>query len=238
MDNQLRSLPLQTYQDPEAVAEMQRGFITRVYGWMTAGLMVTAGAALLTIFTGLMTVLAANSWIFLGLMVGELVLVIALTAAINRMSPVVAGLAFFGYATLNGVTLAILVLVYTSASIFETFFIAACAFGVMTLFGYTTRRDLTAVGSLAIMGLIGILLASLVNIFFQNSVMYWIITYAGVLIFIGLIAYDTQRLKNMAVGLGEDGELVNKASIMGALRLYLDFINLFLMLLRIFGRRR
>jgi FtsH-binding integral membrane protein len=230
---------LQAYQDPEAIAEMQRGFITRVYGWMTAGLLVTAGAAMFTILNkSLLAAIVTNAWIFMGLFAAELVLVIALTAGINRLHPSLAGLAFFGYAALNGVTLSILVLVYTSASIFETFFIAACAFGVMTVFGYTTRRDLTAFGSLLIMGLIGVLLASLVNLFLQNSAVYWIITYAGILVFIGLIAYDTQRLKNMAVGLGEEGDLVNKASIIGALRLYLDFINLFLMLLRIFGRRR
>ncbi len=238
MDNQLRPLPLQAYHDPEAIAEMQRSFITRVYGWMTAGLMVTAGAALLTVSTGLLAAMITAPWVFLGLMLGEIVLVVALTAAIRRISPAVAGLAFFGYAALNGVTLAILVLVYTSASMFETFFIAACAFGMMTLFGFTTRRDLTTLGSLLIMGLIGILLASLVNLFLQNSAVYWIITYVGILVFVGLIAYDTQRLKNMAVELGEDGELVNKASVIGALRLYLDFVNLFLMLLRIFGRRR
>lgn len=239
MNNPMRALPLPIYQDSEALAEMQRRFITRVYTWMTLGLLVTAAAALFTLLNEpLLIAIVSNRLLFFGLLIAELVVVMGLTAAINRISPALAGLAFFGYAALNGVTLSIIFLAYTASSIFETFFIAACAFGIMTLFGYTTRRDLTALGSLLIMALIGLLLASLLNLFLQASVIYWITTYAGILIFIGLVAYDTQRLKSMAVGLGEEGELVSKASVMGALRLYLDFINLFLMLLRIFGRRR
>jgi FtsH-binding integral membrane protein len=218
---------------------MQRRFVTRVYTWMTFGLLVTAGAAFFTLLNQpLLVAIATNRLLFMGLLGAELLVVFGLTAAINRLSPFVAGLGFFGYAALNGVTISIIFLAYTSSSIFETFFIASCTFGIMTLFGYTTRRDLTKVGSLLIMGLIGLILASLLNLFMLNSAIYWITTYAGILIFIGLVAYDTQKLKNMAIAVGDEGDLSNKASVLGALALYLDFINLFLLLLRIFGRRR
>jgi uncharacterized protein len=239
MDNPTRSFPLPTYPDSEALAEMQRRFITKVYTWMTLGLLATAAASLFTLTNQpLLIAVTTNRILFFGLLMAELLLVMGLSAAINRISPAAAGLAFFGYAALNGVTLSILFLSFTAASIFETFFIAACAFAIMSVFGYTTRRDLTALRSLLIMGLVGFLLATLLNLLLHSSAIYWITTYAGILIFIGLIAYDTQRLKNMAVGLGEEGSLVSKASVLGALSLYLDFINLFLLLLRIFGRRR
>jgi FtsH-binding integral membrane protein len=165
-------------------------------------------------------------------------LVILLTAAINRLNQIVAGLGFLVYAALNGVTLSILMLVYTGTSIAETFVIAAATFGIMTVFGLTTQRDLTKLGSLLLMALIGLVLASVFNLFFQNPAVYWISTYAGILIFIGLVAYDTQKLKKMSLYVGTDGETAHKASLLGALALYLDFINLFLLLLRIFGRRK
>ncbi len=239
MENPMRSQTLPVDYDPLTIAEMQRRFVTRVYTWMTFGLLITAGAALFTLLNQpLLVAIATNRMLFLGLLGAELLVVFGLSAAINRLSPFVAGLGFFGYAALNGVTISIIFLAYTASSIFETFFIAACAFGIMTLFGYTTRRDLTKVGSLLIMGLIGLILASLLNLFMQNSAIYWITTYAGILIFIGLVAYDTQKLKQMAIAVGDEGEVSSKASVLGALCLYLDFINLFLLLLRIFGRRR
>ncbi len=145
---------------------------------------------------------------------------------------------FAGYAVLNGVTLSVLTLVYTASSIATAFGITACTFGIMTLFGYTTQRDLTKLGSLLIMGLIGVLLASIVNIFLGNSAIYWITTYLGVLIFVGLVAYDTQKLKRLSLGVSQDGQMAQRASILGALTLYLDFVNLFLFLLRILGNRR
>jgi uncharacterized protein len=239
MENPIRSQPLPVDYDPLTIADMQRRFVTRVYTWMTFGLLVTAGAAFFTLLNQpLLVAIATNRVLFMGLLGAELLVVFGLTAAINRLSPVVAGLGFFGYAALNGVTISIIFLAYTASSIFETFFIASCAFGIMTLFGYTTRRDLTKVGSLLIMGLVGLILASLLNLFMQNSAIYWITTYAGIFIFIGLVAYDTQKLKKMALSVGDEGELSSKASVLGALALYLDFINLFLLLLRIFGRRR
>jgi FtsH-binding integral membrane protein len=206
---------------------------------MTLGLIVTAVAAFLT-FTNEMifNAIFSNRLIFYGLLGGELVLVLVLSAAVNRLSAPVAGLLLALYAALNGVTFSVLTLVYTGDSILITFGVTACTFGIMTLFGFTTQRDLTKMGSLAIMALIGILLASVVNIFLNNPAIYWIVTYVGILVFIGLIAYDTQKLKRMSLTLGEDGQVAQKASIMGALTLYLDFINLFLMLLRVLGRRR
>ena len=225
-------------QSVEAQEAAQRSFILRVYGWMAVGLVVTALAALFTVATPLIDILVSNMILFFGLMIGELVLVVVLSRAINRFSGMTAGLVFLAYSVLNGVTLSIILLVYTSTSIALTFGITACTFGIMTLFGYTTQRDLTKMGSLLIMALIGFLIASVVNIFLNSSALYYIITYVGILIFVGLVAYDTQKLKRMSVGLGDDGQMLQKASILGALMLYLDFINLFLLLLRLLGRRR
>ncbi len=225
-------------QSVEAQEAAQRSFILRVYGWMAVGLVVTALAALFTVATPLIRILVSNMILFFGLMIGELVMVVVLSRAINRFSAMTAGLLFLAYSVLNGVTLSIILLVYTGASIAITFGITACTFGIMTLFGYTTQRDLTKMGSLLIMALIGFLIASVVNIFLNSSALYYIITYIGILIFIGLVAYDTQKLKRMAAGLGEEGQALQKASILGALMLYLDFINLFLLLLRLLGRRR
>jgi FtsH-binding integral membrane protein len=219
--------------------EIQRGFIARVYGWMTLGLIVTAVAAFLTLTNEMIfSAIMSNRLILYGLLGGELLLVLVLSATVNRLSTPVAGLMFALYAALNGVIFSVLTLVYTGDSILITFGVTACTFGIMTLFGFTTQRDLTKMGSLAIMALIGILLASVVNIFLNNPAIYWIVTYVGILVFIGLIAYDTQKLKRMSLTLSEDGQVAQKASIMGALTLYLDFINLFLMLLRVLGRRR
>jgi FtsH-binding integral membrane protein len=238
MNNQY-PVALPTSLSPLELEEIQRGFMIRVYGWMALGLLITTAAAAVTIFIpALLMAIVTRPALFLGLLFGELVLVMVVSAAVNRLSPAVAGLAFIAYAALNGVTLSYLVLVYTGSSIAETFGIAACTFGAMSLFGYTTRRDLTRAGSLLIMALLGLVLATLLNLFFRNEAIYWITTYAGILIFIGLIAYDTQKLKNMSLAVSADGAVAQKASILGALSLYLDFINLFLLLLRIFGRRR
>jgi FtsH-binding integral membrane protein len=226
-------------QASEIQEEIQRGFITRVYAWMTFGLLVTAGAALFTVnVPGLLATILTGRFTFVALLGAELLLVVVLSAAVARLSPVLAGLLFFVYAGLNGVTMAVILLLYTQQSIAVTFGVTACTFGIMTLFGYTTQRDLTRLGTLLIMALLGLVVASLVNLFFSNPAVYWITTYAGILIFIGLVAYDTQKLKRMSLGLGEDGQAAQKASILGALMLYLDFINLFLLLLRLLGKRK
>jgi uncharacterized protein len=226
-------------QPAEMQEEIQRSFITRVYAWMAFGLLIPAAAALATISVpGVLATIVSNRLLFFGLMIGELGLVVVISAAVQKLSPISAGLLFIGYAVLNGVTLSILVLIYTQSSIAITFGITACTFGIMTLYGYTTKRDLTKLGSLSLMGLVGIILASLANLLLKSSALYWIISYVGVLIFIGLTAYDTQKLKRISLSFGLDTDQSRKASIIGALSLYLDFINLFLMLLRILGRRK
>ena len=222
----------------ERVQVEERAFISRVYLWMTAALMLTAViASAVANDAAFMLQLATTGliWVFF---VAEILLVIVLSAAINRLSTTAATAIFFAYAALNGVTLSLIFWVYTDASIGVTFLVTAGTFGVMSLIGFVTQRDLTRLGGLLIMGLIGFLIASVVNLFLQSEGIYWLTTFAGIAIFVGLIAYDTQKLKRMAVTVQANGEVAHKASIVGALALYLDFINLFLLLLRLFGRRR
>ena len=214
-------------------------FLPKVYGWMTAGLALTAIVAALTLSSPqFMNLIFGNKLIFYGLIFGELGLVIALSAAINKISSTTATLLFLGYSALNGVTFASIFLLYTSSSIASTFFVAAGTFAAMSIFGTVTKRDLTSWGSFFFMGLVGIIIASVVNIFLQNEMIYWIISYVGVFVFVGLTAYDTQKLKRIGEAGFDNEESRKKASILGALTLYLDFINLFLMLLRVMGNRR
>jgi len=237
--NNMQSPSVYNNQTVEQQEEIQRSFILRVYAWMTLGLIVTTAAALWTIYTpGLLHTIVTTPLLFIGLLMGELVLVMVLTAAVSRMTPAIAGLTFMGYAVLVGVTFSVLTVIYTSTSIASTFGITASTFGIMTLFGYTTHRDLTKLGNLLIMALIGLIIAMLANLFFKSPAIYWVTTFLGILIFIGLVAYDTQKLKKMSLAVSQDGEVAAKASILGALSLYLDFINLFLLLLRLFGRRK
>ena len=216
----------------------ERAFISQVYLWMTTALVVTALVAAWIASDALFVYRLVSSPLFYILLIGELVAVIALSALINRMSAALATLVFFGYAALNGVTLSLIFLVYTDASITSTFLVAAATFGATSAYGYFTKRDLTGLGGFFVMGLIGFVIASIVNLFLQSTTVYWIITYLGILIFVGLTAYDTQKIKQMAVSGAAGGDAERKASILGALRLYLDFINLFLLLLRVLGRRR
>lgn len=227
-----------TYQG-EQTGAIQNEFIRRVYNWMGLGLATTAIAALVTVNTpALLKFVFGNQVVFFGLIIGELGLVIALSAAINKMRAATAMLMFFLFSAVNGLTLASIFLVYTRASIVSTFFITAGTFGAMSIYGYTTKKDLTSWGSFLVMGLFGIILASIVNLFFKSEAIYWAITYIGIFVFVGLTAYDTQKIKMYAIRGFAGEEQEKKAAVIGALRLYLDFINLFLMLLRIFGRRR
>jgi len=221
------------------LAGTTQGFLPRVYGWMTVGLGLTALVAMLTLASpALLELVFGNRLVFYALVFGELGLVIALSAAINRLSPAAATLMFLVYSALSGVTFASIFLIYTSSSIASTFFIAAGTFGAMSLYGLVTRRDLTGFGSFLFMGLVGIVIASLVNIFLQSPMVYWIVSYVGVFVFVGLTAYDTQKLKRLGQAGFADSASHRKAAILGALTLYLDFINLFLMLLRVLGNRR
>jgi FtsH-binding integral membrane protein len=214
---------------------VQNALIRQVYAWMGAGLFVTALMAFFTVSTPvLLNGVVGNRLVFYGLMIGELALVIALSAAINRLSAAVATFMFIAYSALNGITLSVIFVVYTADSISSTFLVTAGMFGAMSAYGYMTRRDLTSWGSFLFMGLIGVVIASVVNIFMRNNSVSWIISGVGVIVFTGLTAYDTWKIKALAAG-GAEGR---KPAILGALTLYLDFINLFLMLLRFLGRRR
>ena len=237
-DTQLPPRPLQI--TAEEAADVQARFFAQVYGWMAAGLGLTGGVALFASSSpALMQFVFGTRFVFLGLIIVELVIVGFLSARIFDWSLGKVQAAFVGYAVLNGVTLSCVFLAYTSSSIASTFFVTAGTFGVMSLFGYFTKADLSGWGKLLGMALIGLVIAMVVNFFFNNPVMEIVTSFIGVLLFTALTAYDTQKLKQLALlGVTEGEEVSHKASILGALTLYLDFVNLFLFLLRIFGRRR
>jgi uncharacterized protein len=219
-------------------AETQR-FMVKVYGWMCLALFMTGAMAMYTASSeALVELVFGSRFTFIGLIILQFVAVGSLAGAVHRMSASTATLIFVGYSLLNGLTLAGIFFVYTSESIASTFFITGGTFGVMSLYGYTTKSDLSKWGNLLFMGLIGLLIASVVNIFMQSTMLYWITTYIGVLLFVALTAYDTQKIKNTNIIGNEGTEDDSKEAIMGALTLYLDFINLFLFMLRIFGKRK
>lgn len=217
-----------------------QAYMAQVYGWMTCGLLLTAFVSWYAARTpAIMELVFANRITFFGLIIVQLGLVFFLSGMVHRLSGAVATGLFMLYSALTGLTMASIFLVYTNSSIASTFFITAGMFGAMSFYGYTTKRDLSRFGSLLFMALIGIVLASLVNFWLKSPALMWAITYIGVVVFVGLTAYDTQKLKNIGEQIdARDTEILRRYSIMGALTLYLDFINLFLMLLRIFGNRR
>lgn len=225
--------------------EVVNAFMRGVYHWMALGLMVTAALSYVTAHTPALLGLIINmetgapTMLFWGLIIGELIMVMAIAGAIHKLSAPAASGLFLLYSAINGVTLSFIFLVYTQASIVMTFVICAAMFGAMSVYGLVTKKDLTSWGSFLFMGLIGLIIAVVVNIFLQSSAMYFVISVAGVLIFTGLTAYDTQQLKVMGESApADDATAVRRGTILGALRLYLDFINLFLMLLRLFGANR
>jgi uncharacterized protein len=217
-------------------AERVTSFLKAVYGWMFVGLATTAVVALAVVASGYALVLARNPLIFFGLVIGELGLVFGLSARVNRMSAGTASLLFLVYSALNGATLSLIFLRFTGASIATTFVVTAGMFGALALFGATTKRSLAGVGHFVGMGLIGLILAMLVGMFWHNDGLQFVISIVGVIVFTGLTAWDSQRLKQMATAL-PDGQ-VGSYAVVGALSLYLDFINLFLFLLRFFGGGR
>jgi uncharacterized protein len=223
----------------EQSAVEQRVF-TKVYGWMSAGLALTGLVAMVTASSpSLIELIFGNRLVFFGLIGAELLMVFAISGAINRISAMTATMLFLLYSALNGVTLSAIFLVYTSSSIALTFAVTAGMFGATAAYGALTKRDLTSVGSFMFMGLIGLIIASFANFWLQSEMIYWLTTYFGIFIFVGLTAYDAQKVKALAHNATHMGsEEVNKAATLGALRLYLDFVNLFLYLLRLFGRRR
>jgi len=223
----------------DQIQKEQASFITKVYGWMCGALMVTGLVSMWTASTpALVEIIFGNSIIFFGLIIAEFLCVAYLAAAVEKISSQTATIILIGYAALNGLTLSALFLIYTSESIAITFFITAGTFGIMSIYGYYTKKDLTTIGNIAFMAVIGLIIASVVNIFFYNETLYWITTYAGILIFVTLTAYHTQKIKKMNIIGNEGTEEDKKEAIMGALTLYLDFIILFLYLLRIFGRKK
>ena len=231
------SVPLKQTQVQTRVNE----FIRSVYNWMAIGLALTGFVAYYVANTpALVEAIFGNRILFFGLIIGELALVFIISSRIQKMQASTATALFVIYSILNGATLSFVFLVYTASSITSTFFICAATFVACSIYGWTTKRDLTSMGGFMTMGLIGIIIASVVNMFFRSSAMSMIISYIGVIVFVGLTAYDTQHLKTMALNQPDDLEagVVRKGAILGALKLYLDFINLFLMLLRILGGGR
>jgi FtsH-binding integral membrane protein len=215
-------------------------FIRSVYNWMAIGLGLTGFTALyISTSETMIQLIFGNQLLFFGLIIGELVLVFSLASRVNKMQASTATTLFLLYAALNGVTLSAIFLIYTRSSITSTFFICAATFVASSIYGMVTKRDLTSIGQFMFMGLIGIIIASVVNLFVRSSGVSLIVSYIGVIVFVGLTAYDTQKLRTMALSQpsGLDGATVRKGAILGALTLYLDFINLFLMLLRILGSR-
>jgi len=227
-----------------------RTYMLKVYNYMATGILLTGIVALLTFKMSVVTndagsivgltsmgnaiYMSGLKWLF---MLAPLGIVFYMSFGINKMSAAKAQTTFWFFAGLMGLSLSSILLVYTGMSVTRVFFICSATFGAMSIYGYTTKRDLTKLGSFLMMGLIGIIIASLVNIFLKSSMMYFVISILGVLIFVGLTAYDTQKIKNMYAA-SDTGEIMGKKAVMGALTLYLDFINLFIMLLRLFGQRR
>ena len=233
--------------ETHVIDEGLRAYMLKVYNYMGSALLVTGIVALLTFkfavlslsplqFTSLGNSLY-NSGLAWVVMLAPLGVVIYMSFGIAKMSTSKAQTVFWIFAALMGLSLSSIFVVYTETSITRVFFITAGTFGAMSIYGYTTKRDLTKLGSFLMMGLIGIIIASVVNIFMKSTMMYFVISILGVLIFVGLTAYDTQKIKNMYL-VSDSGEIMGKKAVMGALTLYLDFINLFIMLLRLFGQRR
>jgi len=235
--------------DQAAIDEGLRTYMLKVYNYMTTGLVLTGfiayffgkasveayvpGGVILTPVGNMLF----NSGLSFVIMLAPLGFVFYLSARINKMSTASAQITFWLFASIMGLSLASIFVQFTHSSIARVFFITAGTFGAMSLYGYTTKRDLTKLGGFLFMGLIGIIIASIVNIFFQSGMMAFVISVIGVLVFVGLTAYDTQNIKNMYYG-GDSEEVGSKKALMGALKLYLDFINLFILLLQLFGQRR
>jgi uncharacterized protein len=235
--------------DQAAIDEGLRAYMLKVYNYMTTGLVLTGfiayffgkasveayvpGGVILTPVGNMLF----NSGLSFVIMLAPLGFVFYLSARINKMSTASAQITFWLFASIMGLSLASIFVQFTHSSIARVFFITAGTFGAMSLYGYTTKRDLTKLGGFLFMGLIGIIIASIVNIFFQSGMMAFVISVIGVLVFVGLTAYDTQNIKNMYYG-GDSEEVGSKKALMGALKLYLDFINLFILLLQLFGQRR
>lgn len=227
--------------EKERGLEMQVAFpalMRKVYGWMALALVITGLTSYMVASSpGLMQMIFANRLVFWGMVIAEFAIVFVISGRINRLSLVSATTWFVVYSVLNGALLSFIFMVYTQTAITEVFFITAGTFGAMAFIGSTTKRDLTKLGGILFMALIGLIIASVVNFFVQSNTLDLIVSYVGVLIFVGLTAWDAQQIKRMLAMAPDAGEGAQKIALLGALNLYLDFINLFLYLLRIFGGR-
>jgi FtsH-binding integral membrane protein len=238
MDNPVKN-SLRTSPNSTPMSKELNAYIAKVYNWMAFALFTTGLVTYLTAKSQFLTDLIFSSkLVFYALLIGELLLFGYLVSVIDKLSAKNTILLFISYAALNGLTISFIFLIYTTASIATTFYISGGTFGIMSLFGYYTKKNLTTVRNMGYMGLVGIILASIFNWFFQNELIYWIVTYLGILIFLGLVAYDTQKIRQIGMQGFSSNEDMEKCSIIGALHLYLDFINLFLLLLRIFGNKK
>lgn len=221
-----------------SVSEAFPVLMRKVYLWMTMALAITGFTAYgVATSPGILQTIYANPAVMWGIIIAELILVVTVSGAINRLSLSVATLLFIVYSVLNGALLSSVFLVYTASSVATVFFITAGTFAAMALIGYTTKTDLTSMGKILLMALVGMIIATIVNLFVKSTGLELIISYIGVLVFVGLTAYDSQKIKQMLLQAPDASEGAQKVALLGALSLYLDFINLFLYLLRIFGRR-
>lgn len=235
--SQMPAEPISEHKMQEILANT----MVRVYLWMGLGLVVTAVLAFFTLnFSPLLNFIFSNSFVYFGLFIVEIGLVVYLSRRVMKMSMGTGLAVFLFYAALNGITLSVIFLTYTASTITLAFSVTAVFFCVMSFIGFVTKEDLSKWRNVLFGGLIALIIASVANFFFANSTLDWIITYAGILLFLALTVYDTQHIKKMTIALASSGQqdLVLKASILGSLRLYLDFINLFLFILRLLGRRR
>ena len=220
------------------VAEAFPVLMRKVYVWMTLALAITGFTAYgVATSPGILQAIYTNQILFWGLIIAEFALVFGVSAAINRLSLTTATLMFILYSVINGALLSYIFLAYTASSVATVFFITAGTFGAMALIGYTTKADLSSMGKILFMALIGLIIATVVNLFIKSDGLTMILSYVGVLIFVGLTAYDTQKIKQMLMQAPDASEAAQKMALLGALILYLDFVNLFIYLLRIFGKR-
>ena len=236
LETEKRYMARPTTVDAVAIDEGLRAYMLRVYNYMASGVLLTGIVAYVVANTSLAQVIFGSPLMWV-VMFAPLAFVMILSFGINRLSFGTAQAIYWVYCAVMGASLASILLVFTGASVARVFFITAATFGAMSLYGYTTKADLSRFGSFLFMGLIGIILASLVNIFIGSTALQFAISVIGVLVFVGLTAYDTQRIKEIYLA-SDDSETMGKKALMGALSLYLDFINLFILLMQLFGQRR
>jgi FtsH-binding integral membrane protein len=229
---------MEKYMDEAAISQAQTDFLSKVYAWMVGGLLLTGATAWFVYDSNIYITIASNTILFFGLIIAEFALVLGLSGMIRKLSSAAAAGLFLLFSFINGLTFSVIFAAYTIASIQQVFFIAAGMFAALSFYGITTKKDMSGLGKFMFMGLIGIIIASIVNFIFVSSALNFAISVIGVIVFAGLTVYDTQKLKEMYVVQQESGDMAAKLSILGALTLYLDFINLFLFLLRLFGDRR